>query len=42
MCVVCVCVAEVLCYGGSSGGRQGGGMGVGPPGSSGKGGRSAK
>ena len=40
VCVcVCVCVAEVLCYGGGSGGGRGG---DGPPGISGKGGRSAK
>ena len=37
---MCVCVAEVLCYGGGSGGGRGGGDG--PPGISGKGGRSAK
>ena len=36
--ILCVCVAEVLCYGGGSGG----GGGDGPPGCSGKGGRSVK
>ena len=38
---ILVCVAEVLCYGGGSGGGRGGG-GNGPPGITGKGGRSAK
>ena len=34
--LLCVCVAEVLCYGGGSGGGRG------PPGFTGKGGTSAK